>query len=214
MKKKGLIISTVVMVVVLIASLTTATYAWFTTSNKTTISGFNVSVVSSNAVNIAMKKEYGFADTISPSDFTTGNVEFQTAGKSETAGPGNISKPGSWGSGSDGFSATLNHNINWGSQAKAVGSTNAAGANTDATKATAANTEFWVNGTAASDGGYNYDGTTAGKTAVIAANKVAGSSDLTNQTLAYANINGEGAGDYVHFILGVQPTKHWAEIIS
>lgn len=101
----------------------------------------------------------------------------------------------------------MNHNINWGSQAKAVGSTNAAGANTDATKATAANTEFWVNGTAASDGGYNYDGTTAGKTAVIAANKVAGSSDLTNQTLAYANINGEGAGDYVHFILGVQPTK-------
>ena len=30
MKKKGLIISTVVMVVVLIASLTTATYAWIT----------------------------------------------------------------------------------------------------------------------------------------------------------------------------------------
>lgn len=30
---------------------------------------------------------------------------------------------------------------------------------------------------------------------------------MTNQTLAYANINGEGAGDYVHFILGVQPTK-------
>lgn len=29
MKKKGLIISTVVMVVILIASLTTATYAWF-----------------------------------------------------------------------------------------------------------------------------------------------------------------------------------------
>ena len=44
MKKKGLIISTVVMVVVLIASLTTATYAWFTASNKTEIKGFDVSV--------------------------------------------------------------------------------------------------------------------------------------------------------------------------
>ena len=33
MKKKGLIISTVVMVVVLIASLTTATYAWFTAAS-------------------------------------------------------------------------------------------------------------------------------------------------------------------------------------
>ena len=37
MKKKGLIISTVVMVVVLIASLTTATFAWFTQSATATI---------------------------------------------------------------------------------------------------------------------------------------------------------------------------------
>ena len=34
MKKKGLIISTIVMVVVLIASLTTATYAWFNASSE------------------------------------------------------------------------------------------------------------------------------------------------------------------------------------
>ena len=44
MKKKGLIISTVVMVVVLIASLTTATYAWFTASSKTEESTYKVMI--------------------------------------------------------------------------------------------------------------------------------------------------------------------------
>lgn len=44
MKKKGLIISTVVMVVVLIASLTTATYAWFTQSYAVTVDSINFQV--------------------------------------------------------------------------------------------------------------------------------------------------------------------------
>ncbi len=53
MKKKGLIISTVVMVVVLIASLTTATYAWFSSTAMAKISQLNVQTVASTGLTIA-----------------------------------------------------------------------------------------------------------------------------------------------------------------
>ncbi len=53
MKKKGLIISTVVMVVVLIASLTTATYAWFTSSATANISEMTVETTASHGISIA-----------------------------------------------------------------------------------------------------------------------------------------------------------------
>ena len=52
MKKKGLIISTIVMVVVLIASLTTATYAWFSTSASATISPMNIQTIASEGLQI------------------------------------------------------------------------------------------------------------------------------------------------------------------
>ena len=55
MKKKGLIISTVVMVVVLIASLTTATYAWFTSNQSVKIDTIGIQVTSSAKVNIGVK---------------------------------------------------------------------------------------------------------------------------------------------------------------
>ena len=53
MKKKGLIISTVVMVVVLIASLTTATYAWFSVSASATISNISINTQASDGLAIA-----------------------------------------------------------------------------------------------------------------------------------------------------------------
>ena len=205
MKKKGLIISTVVMVVVLIASLTTATYAWFTASNKTEIKGFDVSVVSSNAVDIGMKKDYGLSTSPAPSEFVTGDVNF-TTGTATGEGAGQIEKPGHW-DGEEGLSATLNHNINWGSQAKAVGSTTAANALTTPTNANAANTRFWVTDTVR-ENNITYGNATTGKTAVIAANKDQSTNELANQSLAHANINGNNAGDYAHFILGVRPTKN------
>ena len=55
MKKKGLIISTVVMVVVLIASLTTATFAWFTAETQTKIDGFDIEVAAGSAVVVGFK---------------------------------------------------------------------------------------------------------------------------------------------------------------
>lgn len=56
MKKKGLIISTVVMVVVLIASLTTATYAWFTAATKTEVTPIPFSVTSDSDLTIGVSK--------------------------------------------------------------------------------------------------------------------------------------------------------------
>ena len=205
MKKKGLIISTVVMVVVLIASLTTATYAWFTASAKTEIKGFDVSVISNNAVNIGMKKNYGFSNNVSETEFATGDVTF-TSGTTAQSGPGVIASPGGWSSDTEGLSSTLNHNINWGSQSKAVGVSTVAVTENDSNIASVneTNTTFWTNWTQNDQsGGYNV----TDKQTVIAANKGATSGTLSGTSKAKANINGDGAGDYVHFILGVSPTR-------
>ena len=183
MKKKGLIISTVVMVVVLIASLTTATYAWFSVSSVTKIGEFNVSVVSDNAVNVGIKKTYELfknATGVNTEAFVTGEVIFTTG----TAG--SMTVPGEWGGANTGLSAVLNHNINWGSQNTAVG------VSSDETTFTDANTGLWT--------------MTGGKT-VVAANTGA-KGDAWSGNKAYANIGKDEntAGNYVHFILGVSPT--------
>ena len=54
MKKKGLIISTVVMVVVLIASLTTATYAWFSSQASATVDDLAMTTKAADGLQIAM----------------------------------------------------------------------------------------------------------------------------------------------------------------
>ena len=181
MKKKGLIISTVVMVVVLIAALTTATYAWFTTSNVTSISGFDVSVVSSNAVNIGLKSNCVYEESVTDQSFVTGDCTF-------AAGDDGALGTGGW-TGETGLSATVNHNITWGAQSKAVGVSTEVAKATDATLAT---TGLWTkeNGTKA-----------------IAANiekNKDGNEVLSNQSFAVAN------SDYAYFFLGAQPTKELA----
>ena len=55
MKKKGLIISTVVMVVVLIASLTTATYAWFNAQAQATVDDLTITTKAADGLQIAMR---------------------------------------------------------------------------------------------------------------------------------------------------------------
>ena len=52
MKKKGLLISTIVMVVVLIASLTTATYAWFNAASTVSVDQIALKIDSNAAVSI------------------------------------------------------------------------------------------------------------------------------------------------------------------
>ena len=66
MKKKGLIISTVVMVVVLIASLTTATYAWFSAQASATVDDLSITTKAADGLQIAMTNtENSVADIVS-----------------------------------------------------------------------------------------------------------------------------------------------------
>ena len=71
MKKKGLIISTVVMVVVLIASLTTATYAWFTAASSVVVDSIKLEVTSDANVNVGVKKSTASPDSKTYDDYLT-----------------------------------------------------------------------------------------------------------------------------------------------
>ena len=70
MKKKGLIIATIVMVLVLAVSLTTATYAWFAASTTTTVDTLTLKVDSASAVAIGAKT----ANTYNQDSFMYGSV--------------------------------------------------------------------------------------------------------------------------------------------
>ena len=186
MKKKGLIIATIVMVLVLAVSLTTATYAWFTVANVTTIEGFNVSVVPGTDVNIGVKKNNTYEKNPNTGMFYYGEVEYTPA----AAGTLGL---GTWGgtNANEGLGASINHNIVWGEQNLAVGVT------TESTlaAATTGNTGLWSHA--------------GGKTVIAANGENHSSIDVASDSahLAVANINGEDAGDYAYFFLGVQPSK-------
>ena len=78
MKKKGLIISTVVMVVVLIASLTTATYAWFSSQASATVDDLTITTKAADGLQIAMTNNEGTV-----TDIVSGNMNYTEAGKWE-----------------------------------------------------------------------------------------------------------------------------------
>ena len=79
MKKKGLIISTVVMVVVLIASLTTATYAWFSTTKMTTIAPIEFSVGAGSDVSIGLKADNKYTADAPSGSFVSGSTQIGDA---------------------------------------------------------------------------------------------------------------------------------------
>lgn len=85
MKKKGLIISTVVMVVVLIASLTTATYAWFTSQSVTRVGDIEMSATSSNKLRIGAKMDMN-PTTDSMNNYASGTVTWDST-NSKWTGP-------------------------------------------------------------------------------------------------------------------------------
>ena len=191
MKKKGLIVATIVMVLVLAVSLTTATYAWFSTSDVTKIDAFEVKVVSNNAVNIGVKAECVHELSVIDDDFYTGTVEYQHGADGVLGG--------SWDGTVTGLSSTINHNINWETQKKAVGVV--AVANSDSTVAT----EY---GTLEDKYSLHTDGSAL--YTMNAANK-GEESALVNVTRAKANYTPDGEntkpGDYVYLFLGASPTK-------
>ena len=209
MKKKGLIIATIVMVLVLAVSLTTATYAWFTASNVTKISEFSVSVVSNNAVNIGVKDDCSaFAvksgDTpISTSLFCTGDVAY-TKPSSGLVG-------GTWNSETDGLSANINHDIVWGQTSTAI----AARISGDALSTS--QSDYYNLGYALK--GKKTDNTTNITAAEI--NKAnAGATTGTLVNVANANCNYAGAvddksaGDYAYLFLGASPNVSSTETLD
>ena len=203
MKKKGLIISTVVMVVVLIASLTTATYAWFTTSNKTTISGFDVQVVASNAINIGVKEDNTHKKGAINDDFLSGTVQWVNTTAGELGGAA-----GKWTEGTRGLSPTLDHQIKWGAQTKAVGALNGA---TNTLSTSTNDYGFIGNGTFNKTEATGKGNTADTKVFLNAANLKKGT-ELGTPTAALANVGntvGETTqtGDYAYLFLGATPTK-------
>ena len=82
MKKKGLIIATIVMVLVLSVSLTTATYAWFSAEAQASVTDIPVSVGTSSNVVIGIKDSASH-DYSSPAYFVNGDITYteNTAGK-------------------------------------------------------------------------------------------------------------------------------------
>lgn len=188
MKKKGLIISTVVMVVVLIASLTTATYAWFTTSASTSIQGFDVSVAAGNVMNIGLNKQgyTTYSASATPDNFVSGACVY-------AADPTNGQfAAGYWTGEVESLGSTITHNIKWSTQNKAVGFSSDATVGTDAKNATFANTQLI---------------TQTGWTHAVKAN---GDSTKFTGNAEYASANigaGDTNGDYVYMFLGAQPTK-------
>ena len=191
MKKKGLLIATIVMVLVLAVSLTTATYAWFTASAATSIEGFNLSVTAGNVMNIGLNGTglYDYNPDATPDSFVSGNVMY-------TPDPtdGHFAK-GYWTGEVASLSDSIQHTIVWGEQEKAVGFCTLEASKTDATAATFATTKFMSN---------DYQSVIKGSGDKIS---------LNGQAHAIANGGYEEEsktvqGDYLYLFLGAQPTKY------
>ena len=188
MKKKGLIISTVVMVVVLIASLTTATYAWFTTTDVTTVSGFELSVAASTSVNIGLKANCTYESNATADSFVSGDCHYAPTVENDG------SFAGTWTGETPTMSPTINHNINWGLVDKAVGVSNAS-------SVAEAQYDDMLTFAERKTGGI-----------MVAANLKAGKT-FKDKTAAVANgdkapTSGDAKkGDYAYLFLGVSPSK-------
>ena len=85
MKKKGLIIATIVMVLVLAVSLTTATYAWFTVANQTTVESIDFTVAKGADVLIGLKTDNTYKSGAQATDFMYGQTTVKSGYTGESA---------------------------------------------------------------------------------------------------------------------------------
>ena len=226
MKKKGLIVATIVMVLVLAVSLTTATYAWFTTTSQTTIDSINIKAAAGADIKIGMSTTNAYKAGASADAFVSGSVNF--------AADGNTPDKGAW-TGESGLGFELNTNLTLDAIAKATGyGTPAEFTYTVIPESTAAthNVEgfYWKDGEtykacpktpAPADGEYYsrevksltgtaeqfVPGTSTGKQIVKASGAGA---VLDNASVEIATIN----KDYLHFVLGVASSKDNIDTIT
>ena len=202
MKKKGLIISTVVMVVVLIASLTTATYAWFTAAGSATVNDIGFAVKSTSDLLIGLSK----TNTVITSGVD--NSKFVSDG-TVFAAPDDTNTRGSWSStsGGDGLGLNIDTGLQLSNVTQAVYSFNGAGGS---------DTNKWEKyaATAYKKGNGNAVSTGMDRNSTIL--KATGSgADITGESLLKANMNGwttgdnqTTTGDYLDVVFGVKPTRN------
>jgi len=176
MKKKGLIISTVVMVVVLIASLTTATYAWFTAGSTVSVNDITMSVVAGSDVAIGMAKTNAYKADATMDDFVNGSLTWDGAAAEKWTGDAALS-------------STLNTNLPAIQVSKAISTAVKVGENytVDATQ--------WVEANEANVVRASGNGATAENSSAEAAIMNAGK-EADGTTVK--------AGDYISLAMGVQ----------
>ena len=122
MKKKGLIVATIVMVLVLAVSLTTATYAWFTADAKTTIEAISFSVGTGSDVSIGLKIDNTYEEGAISGDFVFGTTTIGTEFAVDNVPNGSIPTSGSsyWG-GNAGLGNKIDMQLDLQDMEKAVG---------------------------------------------------------------------------------------------
>ena len=84
MKKKGLIVATIVMVLVLAVSLTTATYAWFTNTGSATVEDIAFSVTAASDLVIGVKADNTYKASPLWSDFYSDGTEYNATNNTWT----------------------------------------------------------------------------------------------------------------------------------
>ena len=202
MKKKGLIISTVVMVVVLIASLTTATYAWFTADGAASVTDIGFGVQASSDLVIGLSKTNTVLKTgVDNSKFVSDGTVFNAPTDANTRGTWTTT------SGGDGLGLKIDTGLQLTNVTQAV---------------------YSFTGTGGSDenkwDGYNQDTYTRGAdvTKVTAGMNIGNTvlkakgngSDINNDSRVKANMNGWGegvdavTGDYLDVVFGVKAQKN------
>ena len=114
MKKKGLIVATIVMVLVLAVSLTTATYAWFTVSGAAEVEtiGFKVGAASNLVIGVSKTNTFVDNDIKQWSDFTSDATTF-------TPDPNHTGR-GSWSDGTEGLGLSIDTGLDLTTMDKAV----------------------------------------------------------------------------------------------
>ena len=95
MKKKGLIIATIVMVLVLAVSLTTATYAWFTLSTTTSVEPIEFSVGTASDLVIGLKADNIYDAAAKSGDFVFGSTALGEGFHTDNVANGTIPTKGS-----------------------------------------------------------------------------------------------------------------------
>ena len=188
MKKKGLIIATIVMVLVLAVSLTTATYAWFTTTASSSIQNITVSVAGGTDVLIGISNTGSKIASPTSDDFFSGTCSYAGTGPST----------GTW-SGTQGLGANVETGLTLATIQKAVSTSSQAAATASSTTVDAANAQMT---------GANFVKAAGSGTAIT-------SGTFEDAVQNSATINSEAVGgDYLHFTLGMLANKTTVDTVT